>query len=158
MAAVDECFREVELASLVQIFRNRSEYLIENALPLPLLKPSMARRVRRVPTWHVGPRRAGPQHPQDSVKNVARIAPGTSPLSRRALPLRPGNELPDGRPLLVLEVHLEGTNTFLAGWKYPRERWSSLDHLRDRRVMRCALDHFTVRGRSRVSAGTRPTP
>lgn len=130
MAAVDERLGEVDLAALVQVTSERGEDPIENSFALPLLETLEARRVRRIPTRHVGPRCAGPQHPEDPVKNVARISPRTPALLRCAFVLGSRHELLDRVPLLVCQIHPEGTNTFCARWKYRRERWSDLDRLR----------------------------
>lgn len=117
MAAVDERFGEVDLPARMKISCDRGEDLVEHALALPLLKPTEARRVRRVATRHVRPRRTGAKHPEDPVQNVARIAPRSTALFSRSLPLWPRHELPNRLPLLVLQVHPKGTNIFHGPWK-----------------------------------------
>src|SRR5205807_7638293 len=104
MTAVDECFCEVHLSSLVEIARQRCEYSIEHALAFPFLKATKARRVWRIATGHVCPRSSSTQHPKDAVQYIARIAPRPAAFRRRSLPLRPRNEPLDRFPLLVFEV------------------------------------------------------
>lgn len=117
MAAVDERLGEIDLASFVQVSRERSEDPIEHAFALPLLESLEARRVRRIPTWHVGPRRAGAQHPENAVQHVARVAPRPPAFLGRAGELGPGHELLDRLPLRVGQIHPDGTNIFFARWK-----------------------------------------
>jgi len=130
VAAVDESFGEIEFPTIVEVTSDRRENSVEHALTLPFLKTPVARGVRRVPSREIGPRCSGAQDPKDSVKDISRIAPRSPSLLGRPLALRTGNEPLNSRPLLVGEVHPEGTNTFVARWKEPSERWSNLDRLR----------------------------
>jgi hypothetical protein len=139
VAAVDECFGQVDLAALVQVSRNRSEDAIEYPFAFPFLETAMASGVRRIPRRKVCPRSAGPQDPENSVQNVTRVPPRPATLLRRPLPLRPRNQFLDRRPLLVGEVHLQPTNISPPTWKASPKRWSNFDHLPLGRVMRCAL-------------------
>ncbi len=105
MAAVDECFGDVDLAPLVEVARERSEYPIEHTFAFPFLEATKACRVRRISSGHVCPRRAGAEHPQNAVQNITRIAPRSPTFRCCAAPLGSRNELLDRLPLLVLEVH-----------------------------------------------------
>lgn len=105
MAAVDECFGDVDLASLVKVARERCEYSIEHAFAFPFLEAPKARRVRRISRRHVSPWSTCAKDPKNAVKDVTRIAPRSAALRTRALPLRSRNEALNRFPLLVLEVH-----------------------------------------------------
>src|SRR5512143_915349 len=75
VSAVDEGFGEVDLSALVEISRESAKDLVENTFPLPLLEASMHGLIRRVAPRQIRPRRSGPQHPEDRVKDVAWISP-----------------------------------------------------------------------------------
>jgi hypothetical protein len=49
VGSVDECFCQIDLAAIMEIFRQLSEQSFENALTNPLLIPTVARLVRRKP-------------------------------------------------------------------------------------------------------------
>ena len=105
MGAVDESLGEVQLAAIVQVFRQAMKEALEHAVFNPLLEPSVARRWRRIATRKIGPRCAGPKHPQHTVHHVARIAPRSTTLGARTLPLLAREDAFDGVPLLIGEVH-----------------------------------------------------
>jgi hypothetical protein len=99
---VDEGLAQIDLAAIAEIFGEALQQPIESAASLPLLKPAMARLIRRIAPRQVRPRRAGAQHPQHPVQDGARIGP------RPAATIRP-YAWPKGRrqhgPLLVSEIH-----------------------------------------------------
>ena len=41
----------------------------------PLLKPAVARLIRRIPVWQVGPRSAGPQDPKNAIEHGTVLPP-----------------------------------------------------------------------------------
>jgi hypothetical protein len=60
VGAVDERFRQVELAALDEVVGERLQDLLQYTVIHPTLKASEARRVRWISLRHVGPRRASP--------------------------------------------------------------------------------------------------
>lgn len=117
MTAVDEGFAQVDLSAIAKVLGERPEYLVEDTLTLPLLESIVTRLVRRVPTRQVRPRCTSAQDPKDAVEHVSRITPRAPATPGGPCLLRLGNALPNRRPLLVGEIHPEGTNTFCFGWK-----------------------------------------
>src|SRR5439155_19705532 len=68
----------------------------------PLLKPAVARLIRRIPVWQVGPRSAGPQDPHKAIEHGTGLCPRapSTVLSARQL----GQEGPTEVALLVGDV------------------------------------------------------
>jgi hypothetical protein len=87
---------------LSQILGQAREQVPQDAGPLPLLKPTMARLVRRIPLGKIFPGGARAEHPKDAVQHLARIPP-RSPAA--VLPTFRFKERLDDRPLLVGQVH-----------------------------------------------------
>ena len=81
------------------------QYLIEDAILIPLRKPSMTGRIGRILARHLRPLRAGTQYPQHPIEYVARVAPRSAAFFARANLFRLGNVGSDDLPLLVGEVH-----------------------------------------------------
>jgi len=102
VSTVDEALGQVDLATVPQILREGAQNLDEHALAHPLLHPAMARLIRRVVRRQRGPRRTRPEHPQNTVKDSARLDTRTT-LAVEAPPGR--NERLDQRPLFVSEFH-----------------------------------------------------
>jgi hypothetical protein len=105
VGAVDERLGQVELAACDQIVGERLQHLLQNAGLNPTLEATEARRVRRVPSRHVGPRSAGPEDPQNAVEHVAGITP--RPSAAVVAHLRRWEKLLDCCPLLIGQVHFD---------------------------------------------------
>lgn len=103
MAAVDEGFAQIQLASSDQVVSEFLQHAFEHTELHPGLKPTKARRVRRVASRHVGPRRSGPKHPQNPVENIARVSPRATTAVVANLWSR--QQLLDSGPLLIGQVH-----------------------------------------------------
>ena len=103
---VDEGLREIELAAVPKILGEPRQQPIEAAAALPLLKPAVARLVRRVATWQIMPGGPGAQHPEHAVQYGAGIGPrtpatiGPAPWTERRF---------EHRPLGVGKVHASRT-------------------------------------------------
>jgi hypothetical protein len=108
VGAVDERFGQVDLSSRSKVLREEPEDLRKHASLYPTLKSTVARLVRRVSPWQIGPRCAGAQHPEHAVHHVPRVPPGSPALGTRSLTLGPRERGADGLPLLVSEVHHNG--------------------------------------------------
>jgi hypothetical protein len=65
---VDEGFGEIDFPAVAEIRGQAFEQPIESATALPELKAPVTRLVRRIAWRQVGPRRAGPQDPEDAVQ------------------------------------------------------------------------------------------
>jgi len=132
MTAVDERFREVELAASTKVFGERFENPLECAVTAPLLKASVARLVRRIAIGQILPRRAGPQDPQHAVKHVTWIAkrPTTTPLFAN---LFGRQERLEHGPLLIGQVHIHGRseNDPLVDPRSTSDRISTTSTVRD---------------------------
>jgi len=106
VGSVDECFCQIDLAAIAEILRQPSQQPFENALAYPLLIPTVARLVRRVPRRQIHPRRARTHQPKQSIHDVAWIAIG--PSSNTLLDrLFFREKRPYEGPLLVGEVHIK---------------------------------------------------
>ena len=105
MGAIDERFGQVELAALDEVVGECLQYLLQHPVIHPTLEAPKTRRVRWISVRHVGPRRAGPQDPQNSVEHIAWISPWSPASVFTHLWLR--KKLFDCRPLLIGEVHLD---------------------------------------------------
>jgi hypothetical protein len=103
--AVDECFAQVELASLDEVVCQCLQRALQHTVLHPTLVASEACRVRRIAIGHVGPRCASAQDPNDAVEHVARIAPRST--ATVVTHFRLGQQRLDCGPLLVGEVHLD---------------------------------------------------
>jgi len=105
VGAVDECFRQVDLAALAKVARESGEDAVKDTLALPLLEAVVTRLIGRVAAWKIRPRRARTQHPEDRVEHISRVPPRAPPACRRSLPLWLGDTAPNCLPLLVGEIH-----------------------------------------------------
>jgi hypothetical protein len=91
VGGVDEGFGEIDFAAIAEIGRQPFEEAIEPPTALPLLKATVTRLVRRVARREIGPGRAGPQDPQHTVEDGARVGPrapasiGTAARTKRRL-------------------------------------------------------------------------
>jgi len=102
VGGVDEGLSEIDFPAVPQILGEPLEQAIQSAALLPLLKPPVARLVRRIAGRQIGPRRAGAQHPQHAVQHGTCIRP-RSPAAIRAT-TRTKRRF-EKRPLGVGEVH-----------------------------------------------------
>jgi hypothetical protein len=100
---IDEALGQVEFAAVAQVARQRVQDLAEHAAAHPLLEAAMTRRRRRIAIGHVLPRRAGPQHPQDAVEDLAIVTPRATTAIGSASRL--GDQRFENGPLFVLEFH-----------------------------------------------------
>jgi hypothetical protein len=105
MRAVDECFAQVELASLDEVVCQSLQSALQHAVLHPTLVAPEACRVRRIPVGHVGPRRASAQDPKNAVEHVAWIAPRSAATILSNFRLR--QQRLDCGPLLIGQVHLD---------------------------------------------------
>lgn len=105
MGAIDERLCKIDLAALLEIFRQAAKHLRKHSVLYPLLKVAMTRRGRRIAAGQIAPRCAGAQHPQDAVHHVARVTPRSATLRARSFALGPRKVRPKDFPLLVGEVH-----------------------------------------------------
>jgi len=100
---VDEALGQIEFAAVAQVRRQRVQDLRDHPAAHPVLEPAMARRGRRIPIGHILPGRAGAQHPQDPVEDLAIVAPRPPPSIGSTMRLR--NQRFENAPLFVLEYH-----------------------------------------------------
>jgi hypothetical protein len=99
---VDEGFGEIDLAAVSEIRGEALKQAIEPTTLLPLLKPTVARLVRRIAGRQIGPRGARAQDPQHAVEHGARIGPRSPATIRSAT--RTKRRFEKG-PLGIGEVH-----------------------------------------------------
>ena len=71
---VYERFSNVDLSLFIQVLRKLLGNALENPLCYPLLEPSMADLVQRIPLRQVLPWRTCSQNPQDSMEHLSQIA------------------------------------------------------------------------------------
>jgi hypothetical protein len=64
-APVDKGVLQIQIAFVEECLGEDLEDAPQHARADPLLKPAVARLIRRIPVWQVGPRSAGPQDPQN---------------------------------------------------------------------------------------------
>jgi hypothetical protein len=100
---VDETLAQIEFAAVAQVRRQRVQDLAEHTAAHPVLEAAMTRRRRRVPIGHVLPRRAGAQHPENTVEHFAVVAPRAAPTI--GSPTRFRDQRCENGPLFVLEFH-----------------------------------------------------
>jgi hypothetical protein len=101
--AVDETLRQVKLAPLFEIVRQRLQKALERPVAHPPLEAAVAGLVWRVSFGHILPLGARAQNPEDSVQHLATATPG-SPAAVRPSRHRPNQRIEYG-PLLVGDVH-----------------------------------------------------
>jgi len=87
----------------VQIPREGMHDPLEDSVIDPTLKPSMTRLIRGIAIGQVLPGRARPQDPQNSVQDIAGIAPRAAPLVAADAGLR--QQRGELRPLRISQVH-----------------------------------------------------
>jgi hypothetical protein len=100
---VDEALGQIQFAAVAQVLRQRVQDLVEHAAAHPLLEAAMTRRWGRIPIRHILPGRAGAQHPQDAIEDLAIVAPGTA--SSVGSTAGRGNQWFENAPLFILEFH-----------------------------------------------------
>lgn len=105
MGAIDIRLAKIELAAFLEIFGQAAQRTVQRAVLDPSLEAAMARLVRRVPSWHVGPRSARAQHPEHSIHNVAWVPPWTAAALTGALQLFRREVRLDFLTLFVGQIH-----------------------------------------------------
>jgi len=85
VGSVDECFRQIDLAAIAEVFRQPSKQPFEYTLAHPLLVPTVTRLIRRKSSRQIRPWGTGAQHPQHRVHDWARILKRATSLSARPL-------------------------------------------------------------------------
>jgi hypothetical protein len=103
VGSVDESLRQIELAAVAKIGRERLEHFQERSLSYPLLHTPMTRLIRRVLAWQRFPRSTRPQNPEHSVQDAARR--DTGPPFAVAPTLDQRNQRLNNGPLLVGQFH-----------------------------------------------------
>jgi len=102
-AGVDEALGQIEFAAVAQVLGQRVQDLRKHARPRPPLEAAMTRRRRGIPIGHILPGRAGAQHPENAVEDLALVSPGSPPSIGSAARL--GDQRCENGPLFVLEIH-----------------------------------------------------
>jgi hypothetical protein len=105
VGSIDECFCQINLASLVKILRQRSQQLLEDAVAHPLLISTVTRLVRRESSGQVCPRGARAEHPQHRVDDRSGVLKRATTLPTWRLQFFGRDVLPYHLPLLIRELH-----------------------------------------------------
>ena len=105
MGAINECLAQIESAARNKVIAQCLQNPLQNAVLDPSLEAAKARRVRRVTSRHVRPRRARSMDPQDAVEYIARVAPRATAPVLAHLGFR--QQWLDDGPLLIGQVHLD---------------------------------------------------
>lgn len=121
VAAIDERLVQVKPAQLEQLGCQPMHHSLEHSFALPLLKPSMAGRWRRVPPGDLTPRCPCPQHPQDPIEHRSRVRPRASATRRPRPTLLDRDEPSDPSPLLVAHFHPRGQTQPRQDGNHPRK-------------------------------------
>lgn len=139
MGAIDEGFRQIDLAAVPQVFSERLEHFPEHACLDPFLHPTVNRLIRRVFAGQRFPRRAGPEDPEHAVEHAARRHAWATlaVLSRFGM----WDQRLDNAPLLVGELHVlfdHNRDRNAIGFDHVVGKRSKSDYLQTQ-FLRCVL-------------------
>src|SRR5262245_34048519 len=99
----------------------------------------MARLIGRVPARQIRPWRTGAKDPEHPIEHIAWITPGPPTKPRSSL-LATGHEPLDRLPLVLGQVrHRPRYKHGRRRMEIAAEKWSRVDQLAARRVVRCVL-------------------
>lgn len=119
--AVDERFRDVDPAALVEVLGQRVQYPFDRPVPAPLLEVPVTSLVRRIAIGQIPPLRSGAQDPQHTVQDLAQILPRTAAAILAPPVLR--KQRSDPLPLGVREIHdTSPTRGVGPGWRGSRQQ------------------------------------
>lgn len=105
MGSVDVCLAQVELAAVSEVLSDRSKDRLKHSCLDPLLKPSVARLVRRISRRHVCPWGTGAQDPENSLQHSSWVNPRAAAVLPRRSELRLRDMWQHGHPLRVGDIH-----------------------------------------------------